>query len=95
MQLHIVALLLAPVFLANASADSLRSETFTVVSHGLAESRVINVYAPPGYASGVAALPVVYMLDGGMSEDFPHVAATLDSLIRRARIRRIPPITRP
>jgi predicted alpha/beta superfamily hydrolase len=43
---------------------------------------VINVYTPPGYDSlGAATFPVVYMPDGGLAEDFPHIANTLDSLI--------------
>jgi len=55
----------------------------------LGEVRTINVYTPPEYASDTAAFPVLYMLDGGMSEDFPHVANTIDSLIRLGLI---PPV---
>lgn len=41
----------------------------------LGEDRRINVYAPPGYASPDAPpLPVLYMPDGGLAEDFLHVA---------------------
>lgn len=59
-----------------------RHVTFTIESRVLGEPRVINVYTPPGYDSlAGASLPVVYMPDGGMAEDFPHVANTLDSLI--------------
>lgn len=56
--------------------------TFTVASAALGEARVINVYTPPGYdsAAGVA-YPVLYMPDGGVAEDFPHIANTIDSLI--------------
>jgi predicted alpha/beta superfamily hydrolase len=55
--------------------------SFTMDSRTLAERRVINVYTPPGYAASGDSLPVLYMLDGGLAEDFPHVANTIDSLI--------------
>jgi len=65
-------------------------QTFTIRSAALQEDRVINVYTPPGYDDSVAAsFPVLYMPDGGLDEDFPHIATTIDSLIRR---RRIPPM---
>jgi hypothetical protein len=34
-------------------------------------------------------LPVLYMLDGGMDEDFPHVVATVDSLVAVGAIRAV------
>jgi predicted alpha/beta superfamily hydrolase len=50
-------------------------ETFTIESRVLGESRTINVYAPAVYAdSGGIRLPVLYMPDGGIGEDFLHVA---------------------
>ena len=50
-------------------------ETFTIDSKILSEARRINVYLPPGYAESPGArLPVLYMPDGGMAEDFLHVA---------------------
>jgi predicted alpha/beta superfamily hydrolase len=50
-------------------------ETFTIDSKILGETRRINVYLPPAYAaSSSARLPVLYMPDGGMAEDFLHVA---------------------
>ena len=50
-------------------------ETFTIQSKALGESRRINVYLPPQYyASPDARLPVLYMPDGGIGEDFLHVA---------------------
>jgi predicted alpha/beta superfamily hydrolase len=84
-----LATLLAPAPLPAVTADSVRHETFTLSSLVLGEVRTINVYTPPGYASDTAAFPVLYMLDGGMAEDFPHVANTIDSLIR---LRLIPPV---
>ena len=56
-------------------------DSFTVVSQALGESRRINVFVPAGYrASTTLRLPVLYMPDGGIDEDFPHVVRTVDSL---------------
>ena len=50
-------------------------ETFTLQSKLLGETRRINVYLPPVYAeSSSVRLPVLYMPDGGLAEDFIHVA---------------------
>jgi predicted alpha/beta superfamily hydrolase len=62
-------------------------DSFTVESRALGEARRINVYTPPGYRAVSPALPVLYMPDGGLDEDFPHVANTVDSLIARGTIR--------
>lgn len=62
-------------------------ETFTVDSKVLGERRVINVYVPPDYATSSARYPVLYMPDGGMAEDFPHVVGSVDVSIKNAVIR--------
>lgn len=63
-------------------------ETFTLQSAVLGEMRRINVYTPPAYgAAGAASFPVLYMPDGGLREDFPHVAAAVDSAIRAGEMR--------
>ena len=50
-------------------------DTFTIDSKIMKEKRVINVYLPPGYKeSPNARVPVLYMPDGGIAEDFLHVA---------------------
>ncbi len=50
-------------------------ETFTIDSRSVGETRRINVYLPPGYADPAGArFPVLYMPDGGIAEDFLHVA---------------------
>ncbi|MFN8651839.1 MAG: alpha/beta hydrolase-fold protein [Gemmatimonadales bacterium] len=55
-------------------------ESFTVESRAVGETRRINVHTPKGY-TGSARFPVLYMPDGGVEEDFPHVVNTLDSLV--------------
>lgn len=55
-------------------------ETFTIDSKATGETRVINVYSPLGFAPAAAPLPVLYMPDGGMAEDFLHVAGLVQVL---------------
>jgi predicted alpha/beta superfamily hydrolase len=51
-------------------------ETWTIDSTVLGEKRRINVYLPAGVAPSTA-LPVMVMPDGGLQEDFLHVAGLL------------------
>ena len=62
-------------------------ETIELTSTVMGETRRINVYRPPQYAESTdARFPVLYMPDGGVAEDFPHVANTLDAGIRAGEI---------
>ncbi len=78
----VALLLLAPLVpcrgqapAATASAPLSIGETFTIPSKILAETRRINVYLPAGYeADKEMRFPVLYMPDGGIGEDFLHVA---------------------
>lgn len=77
---------------ARPHADSVPAhDSFTVQSRALGEARPVNVYtplryrAPPGRPA--EPLPVLYMPDGGLDEDFPHVVHTVDSLIARGVVR--------
>jgi hypothetical protein len=68
-------------------SDPLPKHTiFQVNSRLLGETRTINVWLPEEYASSQDSLPVLYMLDGGIKEDFPHIANTLAELIRAKKI---------
>lgn len=40
------------------------------------DSRQINVYLPDGYGEATRRYPVLYVIDGGLSQDFLHVAGT-------------------
>lgn len=58
-------------------------DSFTLQSSALGEARLVNVYTPPQYRAGgdsATPLPVLYMPDGGLDEDFPHVVHMVDSL---------------
>jgi predicted alpha/beta superfamily hydrolase len=78
----------APAAITVAAHDSIPArDTFTVQSRALGEARPINLHTPVGYAAGQASFPVLYMPDGGVDEDFPHVVHTIDSLIAAGVIR--------
>jgi predicted alpha/beta superfamily hydrolase len=63
-------------------------ETFTIDSKVLGETRRINVYLPPGYAAaGAARFPVLYMPDGGLAEDFLHVAGLVQISVTNGTMR--------
>ncbi|MBI1339621.1 alpha/beta hydrolase [bacterium] len=64
-------------------------DSFVIASKVLGENRGINVYLPPGYEQSDGSYPVVYMPDGGVKEDFPHIANTLADLIKEGKI---PPV---
>jgi predicted alpha/beta superfamily hydrolase len=69
--------------------DVLPHESFTLDSKVLGEPRRINVYLPPGYAGGSSRHAILYMPDGGVGEDFPHVTRTVDELIRAGKLRAV------
>lgn len=54
-------------------------------SERMGEARAINLYLPPDHG-GDRRYPVVYMPDGGLDEDFPHVAGAIDAAIREGRM---------
>ncbi|MEP6690846.1 MAG: alpha/beta hydrolase-fold protein [Gemmatimonadaceae bacterium] len=86
-----LALLAAPLRAQSTppQADPMPAhDTLSVVSRALGERRLVNVHTPPGYSAPAAArFPTLYMPDGGLDEDFPHVVHTVDSLIALGLIR--------
>jgi predicted alpha/beta superfamily hydrolase len=63
-------------------------ETFKIDSRTLGETRRVNVYLPPDYADAPKArFPVLYMPDGGMAEDFLHVAGLVQVLVGNGTMR--------
>jgi hypothetical protein len=62
--------------------------SYTLVSKTLGETRRINVYAPPGFdAADAPPLPVLYVLDGGVKEDFLHIAGLVQVSVGNATMR--------
>ena len=64
-------------------------DNFKIESKQVNETRVINVWTPPSYENSTVSLPVIYMPDGGIKEDFPHIANTIAKLVQE---KSIPPI---
>jgi enterochelin esterase-like enzyme len=63
-------------------------ETFTLQSKVLNESRRINVYLPPGYVEATdKRFPVLYMPDGGLAEDFLHIAGLVQVSVGNSTMR--------
>lgn len=86
-----LALIASAAFAQSAVSNSTPlsiGETFTIQSKTLSETRRINVYLPPPYfESPTTRLPVLYMPDGGVAEDFLHVAGLLQVLIGNESMR--------
>lgn len=61
-------------------------ETFTIDSKEVGEKRTMNVWLPEDYSSSDLSYPVLYMPDGGIKEDFPHIANTLAELTKAKKI---------
>ena len=85
-------LLVPPVGVQAAAAEKASplvvGDTFTIDSKILGETRRINVYLPPGYAeSRDARVPVLYMPDGGLAEDFLHVAGLVQISVTNGTMR--------
>lgn len=88
-----VAILSSPVLAqtgypaGSEAAPLVIGETFTIESAALAETRRINVYAPAGYGQSSERLPVLYMPDGGIGEDFLHVAGLVQVSVMNGTMR--------
>jgi hypothetical protein len=61
-------------------------DTFELKSLVVNEDRTINVWTPPVYSETTDSFPVLYMPDGGIKEDFPHIANTLAALVESKSI---------
>ncbi|MEM1249364.1 MAG: alpha/beta hydrolase-fold protein [Acidobacteriota bacterium] len=81
----VLLLLLGPS--ADAQEPIVVGTGYELVSKILGETRRYNVYRPPGHAESEESYPVLYLLDGGVNEDFIHVAgiASLAAEFRKIR----------
>ena len=92
MKLINCALFLSIIFLISCSSVSKYNDpipdhdTFIINSNKVGEGRTINVWTPPEYKPGNDSFRVLYMPDGGIKEDFPHIANTLAELIKSKKI---------
>ncbi len=89
---HLIALFLVSIHLLACNKQKTYNDpipkhrTFKIKSKHVGETRVINVWLPPSYEKGTESYPVLYMPDGGIKEDFPHIANTLSKLIKAQSI---------
>lgn len=63
-----------------------KHDMIRIESSHVNETRIINVWTPENYETGNQDYPVLYMPDGGIKEDFPHLANTIAKLIKENRI---------
>src|SRR5689334_23246522 len=81
-------LLNSPALAVQNKSPLVIGDTFTIDSKIVNETRRINVYLPPAYyESTTTRLPVLYMPDGGMAEDFLHVAGLVQVSVGNATMR--------
>lgn len=61
---------------ANAGAGQLivLGQGYEIASAALGETRQVNVYVPADYAASGKKYPVLYLIDGGVDQDFVHIA---------------------
>ncbi|MCA8829923.1 alpha/beta hydrolase [Hymenobacter pini] len=84
----LLALYASPAHAQTSAAPLSIGQTFTIASKVLGETRRINVYLPAGYAeSTTQQVPVLYMPDGGMAEDFLHVAGLVQVSVGNGTMR--------
>ncbi|WP_219115758.1 alpha/beta hydrolase [Janthinobacterium sp. UMAB-56] len=78
----------APATTASAATPLVIGESFVIDSQALKEKRHINVYMARAWDTPPdAALPVLYMPDGGVAEDFLHVAGLLQVSVANGTMR--------
>lgn len=71
----LIALALLPLPLAAQEGEPIViGRSYTVPSAALDAQRTVNVWLPPGYAEGEERYPVIYLIDGGLAQDFEHIA---------------------
>src|SRR5687768_7261525 len=84
----LASVVIAPTVLAQKAAPLTIGETFTLRSATLKETRRINVYLPSAYSeTATTRFPVLYMPDGGIAEDFLHVAGLVQVLTGNGTMR--------
>ncbi|MBX3593859.1 alpha/beta hydrolase-fold protein [Sphingomonas sp.] len=62
-------------------------QSYKLPSAIMGSARTINVWLPPGYEKGAKRYPVLYLLDGGVDQDFHHISgiAQLGTIVGTTR----------
>ncbi len=78
MLLALIALVLSGPLVAQepGSAEPITIGTTYLIDYADGDPHQINVYLPDGYAEGSGGYPVLYLIDGGLDQDFHHVVGT-------------------
>lgn len=63
-----------PAQLTPGAEPIIIGETRDIQSSALGERRSYNVWLPPSYSETEAAYPVLYIIDGGLHQDFHHIS---------------------
>ncbi len=63
------------------------NETFKFQSKQVGEERTINIWTPANYKTNIDPLPVIYVADSGIKEDFPHISNALIKLVKEKKIK--------
>jgi predicted alpha/beta superfamily hydrolase len=61
---------------AHVATPIVIGESHRIESRAMGDERAINVYLPEGYADAAKRFPVLYLIDGGLEQDFLHIAGT-------------------
>lgn len=90
LRILLAALLLGITSTASAQpADTpiVIGQSYKLPSTIMGGARTINVWLPPGYAEGNQRYPVLYLLDGGVEQDFHHISglAQLGTIVGTTR----------
>jgi len=85
---HAVAQASQTAAVTSSATPLVIGESFTIASKALGETRHINVYVARAWDTPPdAPLPVLYMPDGGIQEDFLHVAGLLQVSVANGTMR--------
>ena len=85
---HLATAAPAATAAASAATPLVIGESFSIDSQALQEKRHINVYMARAWDTAPEApLPVLYMPDGGVAEDFLHVAGLLQVSVANGTMR--------
>ena len=70
----LLALLPLPALAQPAGTAIVIGQSYRLPSAPMGAARTINVWLPPGYEKGTQRYPVLYLLDGGVDQDFHHIS---------------------
>ncbi|WP_423602309.1 alpha/beta hydrolase [Sphingomonas sp. MS122] len=83
----LLAVLPLPVLAQPAGTPIIIGQSYKLQSTTMGVARTINIWLPPGYAEGTQRYPVLYLLDGGIEQDFHHISglAQLGTIVGTTR----------